>query len=454
MRFLSKCNFVVIFLLSTASPAIAQVIPSAEVIDKALHQGIMGCYGSTCHSRQEATGVVVRQNEILSWQDQTSITGAHLRAYKVLRSERSKAITQRLNLAKPQEEPACLGCHSDNIAVDLRGPKFQTDDGIGCEVCHGGSVDWLSQHYEVGASHAKNVSLGLTPLENPEARAKICLSCHLGSVNDNQFVTHRMMAAGHPRLSFELDLFTALQSHHDEDVDYFERKTVQSGVHIWAIGQAMSMKQTLSLFQTPSRNRDGIFPELVFFDCLACHREISDDPNWTPEVRPNPGRPSTPGVVKFNDANMIMLLATAKQIAPDLALKFDTEIKAFHASLAEGDRTVKDVSDSLEALTEALMDVVVETDFSKNQTLGILDEVVDDALARRYTDYVAGEQAIMAIDTLLSSMVAGKQISIGQADGMRNQINIAYDAVESPNDYDQDQLTTALKILQLRLKEL
>ena len=30
-------------------------------------------------------------------------------------------------------------------------------------------------------------------------------------------VTHSMMAAGHPRISFELDLFSALQQHHDED---------------------------------------------------------------------------------------------------------------------------------------------------------------------------------------------------------------------------------------------
>ena len=455
MRFLSKCTFAVIFLLSLAtSPAVSQVQPSTTAANEALHQGIMGCYGSTCHSRQEATGVVVRQNEILSWQDQTSTTGAHLRAYKILLSERSSAITQRLNLGKPEEEPSCLGCHSDNVAENLRGPKFQVDDGIGCEACHGGSVNWLTQHYDVGASHTKNVSLGLTPLEDAGSRADVCLSCHLGSADNNQFVTHRMMAAGHPRISFELDLFTSLQSHHDEDVDYFERKVVQPGVRIWAIGQAKAMKRNLALFQTPTLNRDGVFPELVFFDCLACHREISDDPDWRPEVRSNPGRPEAPGVVKFNDANMIMLLATAKQIAPEIAPKIDTEIKAFHASLAGGGRDASEVSQSLEGLAEDLMKVVTETDFSKNQTLGILEVVVEDALTRRYTDYVAAEQAIMAVDTLLSSMVAANQVSFAQTSGMRNEINKAYDAVESPNDYDQDQLTTALEVLRGRLKEL
>ena len=35
---------------------------------------------------------------------------------------------------------------------------------------------------------------------------------------------HRIMAAGHPRISFELDLFSSLQAHHQEDADYGWRK--------------------------------------------------------------------------------------------------------------------------------------------------------------------------------------------------------------------------------------
>lgn len=454
LRILNAVMFAFVLCVLYCTSAWAQVTPKTPYSDGVPHQGVMGCYGSTCHSRQEATGAVVRQNEILSWQDQSQTSGAHLRAYKTLLTNRSIAITDRLGLNKPHQEPSCLGCHSDNIPANLRGPKFQTDDGIACESCHGGSVNWLTQHYEVGASHAKNVSLGLYPLEDAETRADVCLSCHLGSANDNQFVTHRMMAAGHPRISFELDLFTALQSHHNEDVDYYERKNVQPGVQIWVIGQAIALKQQLTLFQNPTFNKDGVFPELVFFDCLACHREISDDPNWRPEVRSNPGRPQIPGVVKFNDANMIMLLAAAKEIAPDIAPEFDTEIKAFHASLSGGKRTTKDVNDSLIHMTDDLIAATAKTDFSKAQTLNILDTVVEDALTRRYTDYVAAEQAIMAVDTLLSSMIAVNQISIGDIEDLREEINKGYDAVENPNDYDQDQLTTALKVLQLRLKGL
>ena len=47
------------------------------------------------------------------------------------------------------------------------------------------------------------------PLEDPATRANVCLDCHFGSEAQGQFVTHSMMAAGHPRISFELDLLVS-----------------------------------------------------------------------------------------------------------------------------------------------------------------------------------------------------------------------------------------------------
>ncbi|MBL4870975.1 MAG: hypothetical protein JKX72_08480 [Robiginitomaculum sp.] len=447
-----SCIFVAVFFMN--GHASGQIMPKTPFNDGGIHEGVMTCYGSTCHSRQEATGITVRQNESLTWQDGTSTTGAHYRAYKTLLTERSKSIALRLGLFTPAHEAKeCLSCHTDGIVAARRGAKFQIDDGVGCESCHGAAGDWLSRHYEVGASHKTNVSRGLYPLEDAKTRAGVCLSCHMGSEAEGQFVTHRLMAAGHPRMSFELDLFTALQSHHSEDVDYETRKNVQSGTRIWAIGQAMTLKQQLRLFQNPALNRDGIFPELVFFDCLACHREISDDPNWRPVVRQNPGRPSLPGIVKFNDASMIMLLATARQIAPDLAPSLEAQIRAFHSSIS-GNGSQSSATQALEATTNALIKRIERTNFTKAQTLDILDIVVTDTLTRRYTDYVAAEQAIMAVDTLLSSMIASKQVARIEVSQMRKEINMAYDAVENPNTYNQDQLTNALRNVHARLREL
>jgi len=208
------------------------------------HEGVASCGGSTCHGRQEATGRVVRQNELLTWQDPASPAGAHSRAYALLAEPRSQAIAAKLGIGPAQQAPMCLGCHADPVPAKLRGARFDIGDGVGCESCHGGSQVWLSSHYAVGATHASNVAMGMVALDDPKTRAAKCLDCHFGSAGAGQFVTHRIMAAGHPRVSFELDLFTALQRHHDEDADYRRRKEVSRGVKTWAIGQAMALDRS------------------------------------------------------------------------------------------------------------------------------------------------------------------------------------------------------------------
>ncbi|MDB5422734.1 MAG: hypothetical protein JWQ29_150, partial [Phenylobacterium sp.] len=171
-----------------------------------VHEGVASCGGSTCHSRPAATGLAVRQNELITWQNPSSPAGLHSRAWRVLTEARGQAISSKLGLGPAQNAPACLGCHTDPAAQ--RGARFQVSDGVGCEACHGGSGGWIASHYVVGATHAANVAKGMKPLDDPKTRAGVCLDCHFGSARPGQFVTHQMMAAGHPRVNFELDLFS------------------------------------------------------------------------------------------------------------------------------------------------------------------------------------------------------------------------------------------------------
>ena len=100
---------------------------------------------------------------------------------------------------------------------------------------------------------------GRFPTEDAVQRARLCLSCHLG--NRDRLVTHRLMGAGHPRLSFELDTFTTVEpAHFKTDSDYAKRKRLWDGVQVWAIGQAIAVSQTLELLTDPKIGRDGFFP--------------------------------------------------------------------------------------------------------------------------------------------------------------------------------------------------
>jgi hypothetical protein len=408
------------------------------------HVGVASCSGSTCHGRTEATGKIVRQDELLLWQTESSPAGAHSRAWRVLAEPRSKAIARRLGIGEATTAPMCLGCHATPAPSGARGGRFQLSDGVGCEGCHGAAGTWLSSHYAVGASHLANVARGMVPLENPKARAAQCLDCHFGSADQGQFVNHRIMAAGHPRISFELDLFSTLQQHHDEDADYVARKGRTNSVQTWAIGQAMALDRSLALFSNPTRGTEGVFPEFYFFDCHTCHRRISDNPNFEPTSVNNPVRQIPQGMPPFNDENMIMLAAAARVVSPQLAQRFDADSRAFHQALAKDRTTSIAAAARLRESASALSSAFARMPFGRSQVFEIIDNITGNAIALRFTDYAGSVQAVMATDTLLSSLVNSRQVSSPAAQAIRTDINAAYRAVRDPNSYDPREFQASL----------
>jgi hypothetical protein len=338
-------------------------------------------------------------------------------------------------MGRAQEAPACLGCHADRRGPHDAQSQFQLSDGVGCEACHGGSSEWLASHYAVGVTHANNVARGMIPLEDAKARASVCLDCHFGGAAPGQFVTHQIMAAGHPRVAFELDLFSTLQKHYDLGANYAGRKPVASGVKLWAVGQAMALDRSLTLFADAKHGQEGAFPEFYFLDCHSCHRAISDDPKARPSAIANPGRPIPVGMPPYNDENMIMLSAAAKVAAPRQAAAFESASRAFHAALATDRQSAVRAAGPLAAASRGLANTFAAHAFSRAETVAILQQVVSDAQAARYTDYTGSAQAVMAIDTLLNALVAEGQIEGGRAASLRPDIDRAYRAVNDPNAY-------------------
>ena len=423
--------------------------------------GVATCGGTTCHGRSvpnaENEGVV-RQDELMIWQDPASAAGAHSRAFAVLEYNRSEQIMQRLRTSNPGDwrnaatnEPRCLGCHStagdpEGGRARLAAATFRAE-GVGCESCHGPAAGWLNSHYTVQGDHRTNVGRGLRALEDPLVRANACLDCHFGNRDQRQFVTHEMMAAGHPRISFELDLFTTLQAHHNEDADYARRKGRVSNVHVWAVGQAEALKRSLDLYLS-DRGRQGIFPEFYFLDCHSCHRPISDDPN--PNLRRdlfNLSRRIPRGVPPYNDENMIMLAAAARVVAPQRAARFEAASSDFHAAMgssAGNAQRMVAAANRLREETDALAAAFTSAPIGRAQVFGIIDAITSHAISERYTDYAGSVQAVMATDTLLSSLVASGDVSQQSVAGIRGDINSAYQAVSEPNSYNPGNFRASL----------
>lgn len=426
----------------TVSPALAQPAASPTPAE-ATHLGVASCAGSTCHGAvQRLKGSYVPQNEYIIW----SRHDKHARAYADLGSPLGERIARNLGLADARKADVCLECHADDVPQNLRGPEFQISDGVGCEACHGGAKNWLGVHIS-GATHAENLAAGLYPTEDPRARAKLCLSCHFG--DKKRFVTHEMMGAGHPRMSFELDTFTAAEpAHFVVDKQYVARKGPVNDVQIWAVGQAMSLVSYMNAVTDPKHAPHGLFPELVLFDCTACHHGMSRL-RW--QAQPDVGLP--PGTPLFNDANAVMLRIIAARVAPDAARTLSVEMRALHQATTRNWAHVVRMARAVRTTANMLADAFAHHDFDRADMRALAAGLVAAGLDHNIATYPEAEQATMAFSSIFAGMRLNRSISAPQAAAINRSLNGLYGALASNAAYEPDRFVAALRNLQATLAQ-
>ncbi len=415
--------------LLAGTGAMAAELP-ANSPDK--HLGVASCASSVCHGSvtgSDATNVL--QNEYVVWTQQDK----HAGAYQLLFNEQSRRIARNLGIGAAHEAKICLDCHAENVPASRRGEKFQVTDGIGCEACHGGSERWLSSHTSRDATHEQNVANGMYPTGDLQARGRLCLSCHQG--NDGQFATHRIMGAGHPRLSFELDTFGALQPQHFRvDEDYGRRKGSPGSVGTWLAGLVTASKETLDVVQGPRFTSGGIVPEIALFDCHSCHHPM-DEQRWQPRaVTARLG----PGALRLNDANLVMLAAATEVLAPSRHRALVDGMTSLHAAVlsdrADGVRAAARLETAVDQAGAALVGAQID-----NGSIGrVLKNLFREAQAGEYRDYVAAEQATMAVDLLL--------IQMGRKDASKGAVDRLYASVANEHRFDPAGFTSGMAALQ------
>jgi hypothetical protein len=394
--------------------------------------GVVNCANSLCHgSVQPFKDSNVLQNEYVTW----SRVDKHARSYKILFNEQSARIARNLGIGKASEAKICLECHAHNVPASMRGERFRFDDGVSCEACHGPSERWLPKHTEDGATHAGNLSAGLFPTDDPAERARLCLSCHFG--NADRFVTHRIMGAGHPRMSFELDTFTAVEpAHFKVDSDWEKRKRLYDGIKVWAIGQALIVSEMMDVLADPKRGHDGLFPELVLFDCHACHHPMSDK-RWAPRV-PGLG----PGVVRLNDSSQLMVRAIAKVIDPALGDRIAATMSRLQQTVSGGGDAIG-LARQLKGDMGELIAKLNQRTITDADMRGILNALINEGLSGQYRDYAGAEQATMAIGSVASFMY--RRGILKSARDINAGLNALQASVANDERFSPGQFESALK---------
>lgn len=400
--------------------------------------GVASCASSLCHGAvQTWKDSRVLQNEYVTW----SRMDKHTRAYQVLLNDRSKEIARKLGLPEPAHKSAlCLDCHAHNAPAARRGERFVWSEGIECEACHGPAGRWIKPHVEPNATHAQNVANGLYPLKDDVARAQLCLSCHFGT--SQKFVTHKMMAAGHPRMSFELDTFMQIQPpHYRFDSGGVEGTKLSEGVRSWAVGQAVAATSLLDLLNDPQRGRDGLFPELVLFDCHNCHHQMGDRRNSSARLA------AGPGLVRLNDSNLLMVRQIAKRVDPQGEAALSAQMARMHKAIASGGDGLEQARQT-RAMIDALLPMIRSHVFTREDLQGVLMSLIDDGLAGHYTDYAGAEQAVMGLQSVADLMT---RRGLLKAKTVKPSMDALLASVAQDEKYRPEAMMQALRDLRARV---
>lgn len=350
------------------------------------HEGVASCAGGTCHAATRPLGESgIRQDEYFIWQQRD----AHARATATLSNAQSQRMGATLGI-KPAEAQQCLVCHSESVAPALRGERWLASDGIGCETCHGGSERWLAAHTEPGMTLAQKAAKGMTPTWQPETRAALCLGCHQGDARHP--ISHAMMAAGHPPLLFELDTFTALQpAHHDRDADYRARKSEQDPARDWAVGQGMAASILLTHIERRNFGQ-GLFPDLMQFDCDACHHDMSGG-RW--QASRNAG--AAPGTPPLADGALHWLTVWLRVAAPATAASWQRQMAALQgATAADGGKLSAAARSAQATLQGQVMPLLNASTLDAPKLHSLLRAIAATGDSPRSRDFLTAQQTAMA----------------------------------------------------------
>jgi hypothetical protein len=379
----------------------------------------------------------------------------HSGAYATLYSSRSAEIARKLKLENAYEAQACLSCHAVDASADQLADahRHTIQDGVGCESCHGPGEKWLTAHTRFewgGLSTSEKAAYGFRDTADLPTRAKTCVECHVGSPGRD--VNHDLIAAGHPRLNFELSAYLAkLPRHWSREKDKLENGPALEA-RLWAIGQAASCAAALDLLAARAADPQRPWPEFAEFDCFACHRDLQTEPRG--------------GLSALHWGSWhASLLPQAQGEAPSITAGLTALREAIRNPYAAANReAVQQTAEELRKQLDAVARDTSAAAFTNDELMQRLLRVTDpasipgpswDEAAQRYLAAVALRQALIDVNQARGSPPPAVLSDVGDRLG-ELRATLAYpEGFDSPQGYGDEQrkaIETLFRAIHDRLK--
>jgi len=241
------------------------------------------------------------------------------------------------------------------------------------------------------------------------------------------------MAAGHPPLLFELDTFGVLEPPHwHVDAGYIQRKGAQDPARNWAAGQAEGARKLLENLDGP-RFGNGMFPELAFFDCNACHHSLVKADRARPQR--SGGLPA--GAVPLADSQLVMLIRWLEVSDAGAGRKWHEQWVALQEAGQRGPAEVRSAAKAMLAtLDGSIVPQVRSLSLSDEQLRKLLKSIVGDARGDHAGDFSDAEQTAMAVSVLTTALSerGAQQVSAN----LRAAVDELYAQVKNRDDFQPE----------------
>jgi predicted CXXCH cytochrome family protein len=288
--------------------------------------GAGGCASANCHGSADASAAVW-QKSFTTW----VARDPHAQAYSVLLSYRSREMTRQLagrevGLGETEHLQAlqdrCTNCHAMTSESTT-----SANLGVQCESCHGPAGFWLPTHHYHTFSREMP---GFIDTKDLATRVKACLKCHgNGDADSPHVVNHDLIAAGHPRLTFDFRTYVqSLPAHWDRQTDE-ARYSPAFHFQSWLTGITQSRALAFNSLRSDP-------PDFAALDCFACHHQLTAA-NWRQPARLSnlkpPDWPPNDIFMAEVEASAASYMALTRRVLEAAASqpRFDAAIDALHS---------------------------------------------------------------------------------------------------------------------------
>lgn len=232
--------------------------------------GTQSCSAAGCHGASQGTDFTSSFSRFTAADPHTGAflllyTSSSLEIYRRFTSQPQAMLEGAAYFRFAQEK--CIGCHATPLADPTAANLIENQAGVTCESCHGAAKKREFTHFFDRGNKAVDRP---SDLANLSVSAATCAQCHIGPqhiAGRSYDVNHELIAAGHPRLTFEFEAQLANLPPH-----WSPAKNAKSYFDAWRLGELATAAQQDKLYA------DRAPHEFASHRCFDCHHGLTSQP--------------------------------------------------------------------------------------------------------------------------------------------------------------------------------